>query len=216
MIHRVVVLSFMGLLLPVFYCSEQSTVGKGGASETVNAKLILLDSSVTAQQTDHSAERLELHPFGPDYRPFEQTGYAGTPVDNSSGTLLWQAPVSGRYNLLLTIPQSGASCFIPDIRLAPGTSDTVRCTLGPTRTLTGVLVHSDSSSITGQYVLSIYGSPFIALSDNQRCFSIPALPDGQFTLNVRSTEKRLFITTSRYTVATDLAEAGTRLQILVP
>jgi hypothetical protein len=66
------------------------------------------------------------------------------------------------------------------------------------------------------YALSIYGSPFYAITDSLRRFAIKNVPTGSFILSVRSLEKRLFISANNYSVNTGNFGATTNLRILMP
>ena len=215
MIYRTAIGSILLLLGILPSCTQDSMVGKGGSSETVNAQLIIQDSAVSLTIPDNQAETVELQPFAPTYRPYEHTGYAGAPVTASGNALIWTAPTTGMYNFLLSIPQKQMSGLLENVELRQGITDTFFCALGLSHTITGVITSADRSAGPQQYALSIYGTPFYAVSVNNG-FRIDNVPDGQFTLRVRSTAKKLFITTSAYSISTKAFEPSTRLDVVIP
>jgi hypothetical protein len=200
----------------VLRCTEMSATGNGGSSETVNAKVIVIDTMVSATIDDNGAMEFSMQTFAQNYRPCEKTGFSVTVVAQSGAAAMAAVPSQGIYNILLTCSARGSSCFVGDILLVKGSTDTIDCRLTETRTISGELVTADTSHIDDSYIVSIYGSPFYAVTDPKNGFSLIALPPGGYTLSVRSTAKRLFIGTSNYVFTTDDNTSPARLRVVIP
>jgi hypothetical protein len=202
-------------LLAIFHCSNPAMAGKGGSSETVNAQILFLDTTVVVTSKDPAVSGFSLGVYSPAYRPFENYGYADS-VTGASNTLHWNAPSQGNFCLLLKAMPSGSACFLTNIVITRGMADTVDCVCGSCHDLIGRLELDGSATSAEIYALSIYGSPFYAVTDSLQRFAIRNVPSGSYTLSVRSLAKRLFISTVDYPIITDSLGTGTNLQVLMP
>ena len=201
------------LLLP--RCATSPVTGTGGSSETVNAKLIIADTTVSLAVDSNSGE-LTMRIFSTDYRPYEKRGMADSVTPGTANDLYWNAPISGSYNILLTAAAKNVSSFIRSVSLELGAKDTIRCVLNSPRNLSGSIVASDNSTAAEPFVVAIYGTPFTALSDTAGRFSINAVPPGSYSINVRSTAKRLFVASSTYSITTEMFDKSTTIQMILP
>ncbi|MBN1578195.1 MAG: hypothetical protein JW913_16665 [Chitinispirillaceae bacterium] len=215
MTRKAIAWSMSTTILAFLQCSDAPITGNGGSSETVNAKVAVIDSLVSVSVEDHSSGELSLQLFSANYRPFEKTGFRDSVTGRASEPLLWHAPSAGSYNLLLRSDAAGAAGFLQGILLGQGAADTISLILKPCIDLSGSLTSSDSSAINEPYVLAIYGSPFYSLSDSTGRFIIASVPAGHYTLSVRSTAKRLFVPMSNYLIATETLDPSTRLRIML-
>lgn len=203
-------------LLAAFQCSDLPMAGKGGSSETTNAKVAFNDTTVVVISNDPTIKGLSLAVYSSGYRPYENYGYADSVTDSSSNTLQWNAPSQGDFCFLLKALPSGSATFLRDITIIHGMMDTIDCILGQCHDLTGYVEPEDSMTVAEKYALSIYGTPFYAVTDSLDRFAIPNVPSGSYTLSVRSLAKRLFINTVDYSIITDSLGAAANLQILLP
>jgi hypothetical protein len=197
-------------------CSSPTLAGKGGSSETVNAQIIIHDTTVIVTSKDPMAKGLSFNVYSAAYRPYENYGYADSVADSASRSLQWNAPSQGNFCFLLKAMPAGSACFLADIALTRGMIDTIDCVCGPSHDLVGRVELEDSAAVTENYALSIYGSPFYAVTDSLQRFAIRNVPLGSYTLSVRSLAKRLFISTDDYLINTGNFGATTNLRILMP
>ena len=197
-------------------CSSPTLAGKGGSSETVNVQVVFNDTTVIVTSKDPMVKGFSLGVYSPAYRPYENYGYADSAADSASHSLQWNAPAQGNFCFLLKTMPAGSACFLADIDLTRGMIDTIDCVCGPSHDLIGRVELEDSAAVTENYALSIYGSPFFAVTDSLHRFAIHNVPSGSYTLSVRSLAKRLFISTDDYSINTGNFGATTNLRILMP
>lgn len=202
------------LLLP--RCAASPVTGTGGSSETVNAKLIIADTTVSLAVDGNDITKLTMRIFSTDYRPYEKRGLADSVATAAATNLRWNAPASGSYNILLAAVAKNVSCFILDISIKGGVTDTVECILEPPRNLSGSIVAPDNSTAAEPFVVAIYGTPFVALSDTAGRFSINAVPPGSYSINVRPTAKRLFVPSSTYSITSEMFNESTIVRMILP
>jgi hypothetical protein len=212
---KIIVIAFLSCLaVGALFCSEMSIAGNGGSSETINAKVIVSDTLVSITDDKGDGTGLILEAFSSDYRPYEKTGYTAI-LDNGKDQVL-KLPSAGAYNFLIRNSEHNLTGFISNILLNHGMKDSITCTLTSGSSVNGRLISQDSDSLNQQYAVSIYGSPFVCVTDKKQEFSMKTLPDGSYTMSVRPVGKRLFITTARYTFSTNGNRGRTQLDVVVP
>ncbi len=209
-----VIWTILSLVPHLLRCGQLVSAGNGGSSETVNAKVTVIDTVVCIEAENTGAEPLRAGFFSSDYNPFHRSGTADSVSDFSASTLLWGAPAAGVYNVILSL--ADRSCFLGGVTLVRGVSQTIPCRLAPAHTLAGNVVFSDSSEVTETYLLLIRGSPYYSVTGSFGSFAIPGVPRGNYTVTVRATARRLFAVSSDYRVITDVLGPATRLRIVVP
>ena len=197
-------------------CSDITMAGKGGSSETVNAKVFINDSTISVRVDDPATEGLSLQIYSPQYRPLQQYGFSDSVSCVGSNSIIWNAHQYNTNNLQIRLRQSGIACFLRDISVVKGQSDTVSCVLAEGRDLTGYISTTNPKDSSVLYELSIYGSPYYSVSDSSLNFVIKNVPDGTYKLSVHSMEKRLFNPVSNYTVVTDSIGNQTNLKVVLP
>jgi hypothetical protein len=202
------------LLLP--RCATSPVCGIGGSSETVNAKLIIADTTVNLTVDTENCGELTMRIYSTDYRPYEKRGLADSTAPATANDLHWNAPASGSYNILLTTATKNVSGFIRNVSLKHGVYDTISCVLKPSRNLSGSIVASGNPITPETFMVAIYGSPFVALSDTAGRFSISDMPPGSYSICVRSTAKRLFVTSSSYPITTEMFDESTTVRMILP
>lgn len=203
------------LLLTILFCSQDSLTGNGGSSETVNAKIIVSDTLVTVAFGNDTSEPVALYAFAPDYRPYEKTGYCDS-VKGYGGTARLAVPSRGTYNLLVAAGSKKHSCYLPSVNFTKDAPDTLEGVLVTAESISGELLASDASVKQEPYVISIFGSPFYAVSDETSHFTLDSLPKNTYTLSVRARAKRLFLATSNYTITREVFNQSTSIQVILP
>jgi hypothetical protein len=212
---KIIVIAFLSCLaVGVLFCSEISVAGNGGSSETINAKIIVSDTLVSVTGDKDNGTGLILEAYSTDYKPYEKTGYTAI-LDNDKEQML-KLPSSGDYNFLLRNRDGNLTGFINNVRANRGTNDSVNCTLTCGSDVNGKLISQGRDSLDEQYAVSVYGSPFICITDKNLAFSMKSLPAGSYTMSVRPVGKRLFIATARYAFSTSGNGGKTQLNVFVP
>jgi hypothetical protein len=212
---------FLACALPLlFHCSDIATTGNGGSSQTVNAQVIVIDTTASVVIDDTTAGKRALHVYAKDYMPGEGIGYADSVESATAAVLLWNAPNQDCFHFLITLEPSGSACFLMDITLKKGARDTIACTLGPCRDIIGALAPRDSASALflplERYSLSIFGSPFCAVTDSASGFVMKNVPLGGYTISVRSLSKRMILHTIDYSVMIDSLFGNEQLLMFLP
>lgn len=188
--------------------------GNGGSSETVNAKVTIKDTTVSVIVEKDSVQSLTAHLFSPLYKPFEQTGYADSFFCTGQKITI-STPQSGSYNLLLTLNRSEMICFLQGLVLGDAADTTVECKLSAPHQVTGRIQPEDHTPSGEQYVLSIFGSPFFAVSDSVSRFSFSGLPQSDLLITATPMAARLFIPKFEYYLAAEQVGMS-KLKLLLP
>ncbi len=216
MIRRCAFLLACCVFFCVNRCANVTTTDNGGSSETVNARVALCGTTIRVIAEDQGVDGLSLHAYSPDYHPYEDYGFIDSSESGGPGVLTWSAPAQASFNFLIIAKPSGSACFLQAISLGEGINDTITCTLGPCRSLAGYVTKTDSASLTGQYVLSIYGSPFYGLTNSASRFTFQGVPSGSYTISVLPAAQRLFVSTADYSIVTDSLSSNAQLRIVLP
>jgi len=194
-----------------FHCGEMPVAGNGGSSETINAQLIISDTLALVTDEHGNSSELVLEAFSSDYHPYEKSGYTASAEGKSLAL-----PHEGTYNFLLRNRENSCRGFVRNVTVAPGGGDSITCILTGGSSVDGRLVAGGSALPDDQYIVSIYGSPFISVTDASKKFTLNGVPVGSYTMNVRPAGKRLFIAAARYTFTTDTTGRRTVLEVVVP
>jgi hypothetical protein len=206
-------------LPPLLLCTELSISGNGGSSQTVNAKIVIADTTVEVI-TDDTAGPRTLYAYSADYLPYEKIGFCDSTDAAGRATLRWKAPAQGTFSFLVAIKPSGRACFLQAVALKRSVRDTLRCALFPCRNVCGFIQPADAAPAPfpplARYVLSIYGSPFSAVSDSTSGFLIRNVPVGRYTISARSLSKRIMIHTIDYPVMIDSLFENKKVMMLLP
>lgn len=212
---KIIVIAFLSCLaVGALFCGEMSVAGNGGSSETINAKVIVSDTLVSVTDGKSNETGLILETYSSDYRPYEKIGYSAV-LDNSKDKVL-KLPSVGEYNFLVRNREYNLAGFVKNIKVLHGVIDSTTCVLTTGSSVNGKLVSQGNDSLDEQYAVSIYGSPFVCVTDKKQAFSMKTVPDGSYTMSVRPIGKRLFIATARYTFSTSENGERTQLDVVVP
>jgi hypothetical protein len=204
-------------LAPLFHCSDLAMTGNGGSSQTVNATVILSDTTVSIATEDTAVHNLALNAYSADYLPFEKIGYADSLAATPVKTIRWNAPNQNSFSFLLKANQGAVACLLQNIVLRKGAHETIACKLTSCRSVAGlVLPGATSAQQTGQYALSIAGSPFYSVTDSTRRFVMKNMPFGAYTIRVRSMTKHIMISTIDYSIAIDSLFGNKQLVMMLP
>ncbi len=194
--------------------------GGGGSSQTVNAQVILSDTMVSVATDDTATHALALQVYSDDYLPYEGIGYRDSIAADVSALPKWKAPKQGAFSLLITARPSGCATLMQHIELKKGLCDTITCRLGRCRDITGLVIPGDSGTYASapsmRFALSVFGSPYAAVTDSSAGFTMKNMPSGRYTIRVRSLSKRIMISTVDYPVMIDSLFGNKYLIMMLP
>lgn len=209
--HPLLLAAAIGLLGMVF-CSNTTTTGNGGSSETINAKLYINDTVAQVSCRNCSDTKLTLHVFATDYRPYEKSGFSAT-ADERMPIVL---PAEGTYNFLIRSNTAQAASFSQNVSVKKGGADSIACVLESICTVSGKLIGADTSTVKERFAVSIYGSPFMCVTGDTGTFLFDNMPTGPFVLSVRPAAKRLLIATASYAFSTESSTDRIHLEVELP
>jgi hypothetical protein len=213
MMRRLLLVALMWTAAAALRCSYLATAGNGGSSETVNAKVIVTDSTVSVILLDDIDESLSVAIYSTAYHPYEGYGLADSVT--GSGTP-WTAPGAGTFNVLATLTESGRTAFAAACTLSAGVRDTMACALSQPVTIEGRVQEDETAVAADSYAVSIIGTPFYAMTDAARTFAIKALPAGRYLLSLRPAAGRFFLSSTTYTINTDSPGTKVDVTLIVP
>jgi hypothetical protein len=201
------------VLLAGNLCNGPAPVSQdGGASETVNARVIVSDTLASIVLDSVLEKPLSVRVYGATYKPYEDYGFADSLSD--TGVIEWSAPSAGTYNFYLTTA-SGKAAFVPGVTLTKGISDAIPCVLRTGSTITGACKHRNQPVIPEALVLYIQGSPFVTCTDSSQHFTLNNLPVGRYTIKTRPAA-RFFFTTDDYVIDTDSLGDNSMVYLEIP
>lgn len=208
-----VVLLFACALLAGNHCNNPTLFSQsGGASETINACVIVTDTVACIALDTALGKPLSVHVYDAAYKPYEELGFKDSL--SAVGMVVWGAPSAGTYNFYLTL-ESGRAAFVSGLELTQGISDTVRCVLKAGTDITGAFKQLTLPAVPEVYVLYIKGSPFVTVTDSSQRFILNNLPAGHYTLTTRPAA-RFFFTTTDYVINTDSLDDNTNIYLEIP
>jgi hypothetical protein len=163
-------------------CAIQTTQrGDGGATETVNARVIISDSTVTVNITSDTAALADIMIFGEDYNPIIKSGFCDSMMAISAGHEVTFRQLSGKYNVIIINRLTETSLAINSISAGPAVSDTITDTLSASGALEGNVFYNNSFN-TEKPLIRVYlrGTPYHAETDTSGAFQIGAIPQGAY------------------------------------
>lgn len=202
-------------------CSNLNSVDGGGSSETVNAKVIINDTTVTVSTQDQQTHSLSLHVYSSDYEPYSKSGYSDSATANGSEISSFRLPSAGSFSLLVSAKPSESAVLMTNMVFTHGAIDTIDCTLKARLNIKGFVQVKSSASDKTPYLVEIDGSPFYCLTDSTQRFSINGLPSGSFVLKLQKAEKtnglsQLFKKSLVYNLVTENIGENTTVQLAIP
>ncbi len=165
-------------------CGTQTTrSGDGGATETVNARVIVSDSTVTVNLTSDLAVLADVMIFGEDYNPINKTGFCDSATAVPAGGEAAFGRLSGNYNVIVINRLTEASLAVGSISAGAAISDTITDTLASSGSLQGNVIYNDSL-VAEKPIIQVYlrGTPYHAETDAGGAFQITAIPQGSYFL----------------------------------
>ncbi|MBN1757345.1 MAG: hypothetical protein JW863_03450 [Chitinispirillaceae bacterium] len=195
-------------------CNQQTISGNGGSSETINARVIIDGTTLTATATDPAALGT-LEVFARDYHPYERTGYLiSSQIPGGAPSVTVES--EGVYNVHITAASGSVSCFLTDLTVRADGSDTIPCPLVGIVRIDGMLVSDSLEPVTGNYAVSVFGSPFFGTTGEGSTFTIDNIPSGDYKVRVRPIAGQLFITTAEYRITANAMQPVTQVWVTLP
>lgn len=207
------ILAIFWFMLFAIQCSSPNIAGNGGSSETVNALVIVTDSTLLIDLKDGNDESLRVSIYSPDYNPYNDFGLADSFFGND---VPWTASGSGIYNLVATLKESGRTAFIAGCTLAAGVQDTISCSLNQPVCIEGIIKETETFAEADSYALSIIGSPFYAVTSQKGTFTFSALPEGLYQLSMRPVAGQFFLSPSIYSINTSSFGKKGKITLIIP
>lgn len=166
-------------------CGVQTTQGgDGGATETVNAQVIISDSTVAVTIKSDTAVLADIFIFNENYNPVTKIGFCDSITGVSTDSNAIFQSLSGKYNLLILERLSQKSLLFNSVSAGALLSDTIDDTLCPEGSIEGKVIFRDPNSIDKNLVrVYLKGTFYHTGTDFDGTFQMQQIPKGTYLLN---------------------------------
>jgi hypothetical protein len=163
-------------------CGIQTTQGgDGGATETVNAKVIISDSTVAVTIITNIDVSADVMIYDETYNPVTKTGFCDSVMGIQSDSEIVFSKLSGTYNIIINDHSSLKLTAFNGIRAGALKKDTLLDTLSSPGSIGGNVSFKTPSGIDKPSV-SVYlrGTSFHTEADSLGMFQMQGIPDGEY------------------------------------
>ncbi len=166
-------------------CGVQTTQGgDGGATETVNAQVIISDSTVAVTIKSDTAVLADIFIFNENYNPVTKIGFCDSITGVSTDSNAVFQSLSGKYNLLILERFSQKSLLFNSVSAGALLSDTIDDTLCPEGSIEGKVIFRDPYNIDKNLVrVYLKGTFYHTGTDSDGTFQMQQIPKGTYLLN---------------------------------
>jgi len=160
-----------------FMCTLNVRPDNGGASETVNATIIIHDTLVSIQTTAKEDFKTEIYVVKDSYSPSDSTGIHTSLVISNSDALKFSIP-DGKYNIFLLNRDSLLSCSFFQIPVFTGEKDTLTDTFSISGSISGSVTIAQPVPV----LVYLQGSPFFKKLTDDSTYAFQHVPSGLYTI----------------------------------
>lgn len=179
---RILQITALFLLCMISACSVQTTQGgDGGATETINATLIVSDSTFAVTIASDTSVLADIMIFGENYNPVTEEGFCDSVKSIPEQSRIFFDSLNGTYNMIIFDRLSRKSLAFNSIQAGSSINDTLKDTLSPGGSIFGNVVLGQKSQ-TNKSMIQVYlrGTPFVAGIDSAGVFQIQGIPQGTY------------------------------------
>lgn len=179
---RILQITALFLMCMIGACGVQTTQGgDGGATETINAKLIISDSTAEVTITSDTEVLADIMIFGENYNPVTKEGFCDSAKSKSEQSRIFFNSLNGSYNIIIVDRLSQKSFAFNSIQAGPSINDTLEDTLSPGGSIFGnVVLNQQSQSNESMIQVYLMGTPFQVGIDSAGVFQIQGIPQGTY------------------------------------
>lgn len=172
-------------------CGVQTTQnGDGGATETVNAQVIISDSTVAVKIASETEVLADIMIFDNDYNPAIKKGFCDSVIAIPADSGVYFSKLSGKYNVIISNRLTQTSLAVNSIHVGASIADTIRDTLSCSGSIQGNVVYNKSFVSENSYIkVYISGTPYYTEADSSGAFLIQAIPPGTYFIGAMLPEK---------------------------
>lgn len=184
-------LSALLLICLMSTCGVQTTQGgDGGATETVNAQVIICDSTVTVTIKSDTAVLADIIIFNENYNPITKYGFCDSITGISADSQAFFQSLNGKYNLLILERLSQKSLTFNSVSAGSMLSDTIDDTLCPYGSIEGKVFFKEPYNTENLIQVYLKGTFYHTGTDSDGTFQMQQIPQGTYFLNaMMSTSK---------------------------
>lgn len=177
-------LDLLGICGVMAGCGNATTENQtGGASETINATVIVLDSSLFVNIKTDGEVYGDIRLLGADYNPTTSKGYSDSAVVVSSDVGIKITAVSGKYNCIIKDRISTKSLLVSGLKLGAGLGDTISDTLAECGSIQGnILLKQVDGSGNFSVKVFLLGTIFQTGVDTSGAFNLNTIPAGSYSI----------------------------------
>lgn len=179
---RIFQITALFLICMIDTCAIQTTQGgDGGATETVNATLIISDSTAEVTITSDNSVMADIMIFNERYNPVTEEGFCDSAKNISVQSQILFSSLNGTYNIIIFDRLSQKSLAFNSISAGPSISDTIKDTLGFGGSIEGkVFINQQSETFKSMINVYLSGTPFYTGIDSAGAFQIQGIPQGTY------------------------------------
>lgn len=165
-------------------CGNYTTQNQtGGASETINATVIVQDSSLFVNVKARDTVFADVRLLGADYNPIKNKGYYDSAFELSSDVGIKITAISGKYICIIKDRITAKSLLVCGLEFGAGLSDTIFDSLAVCGSIKGnVTVSQIDSSSRSSVKVFLLGTFFQTEVDTFGEFNLNAIPAGFYSI----------------------------------
>lgn len=169
-------------LCSITSCGVQTVQGgDGGATETVNAQVIISDSTVAVTITSDTEVYADVMIFDDNYNSVTQNSYCDSATGIRADSTITFGKLNGNFNILIHNRLTQKSIAFRNISTDIRTSDTITDTLSASGLIEGKVVYNDTAmSIKPVIKVYIRGTPYCTEADSNGGFQLSGIPRGNY------------------------------------
>ncbi len=179
---RIFQITALLLICMISTCAVQTTQGgDGGATETINATLIISDSTAEVTITSDTAVKADIMIFNDRYNPVTEEGFCDSAKSISEQSRILFNSLNGTYNIIIFDRLSQKSLAFNSIAAGPSIDDTLKDTLSYGGSIEGnVFIDQPSEPYKSMIKVYLSGTPFHTGIDSAGAFQIKGIPQGTY------------------------------------
>ncbi len=179
---RIIQIAALLLLCLIGACGVQTTQGgNGGATETINASLIISDSTAAVIITSDTAVLADIMIFDENYNPVSKEGFCDSVKNISEESRTLFNSLNGTYNIFIVDRLSQKSLAFNFIQAGPSITDTLEDTLSFGGSIDGnVFLSQHFRADKSMIQVYLRGTPFLTGIDTSGAFQMKEIPRGTY------------------------------------
>lgn len=164
--------------------------GDGGATETVNARVILLDSTISVRLQSHKQIYADIKVLSSNYNPATDKISYDSAIGISADSEIIFKLINEKSNVIVFESFTGKALILKNISIRRSISDTINDTLTISSSINGTVSYSYNTDIKPIIKVYLIGSPYQTEIDSNGSFILNNIPDGKYFIEAKHFDEK--------------------------